>query len=249
MPAGAAVVGVYPSALHVRWQPPAWAPNTRATILAVDDEPTVFWDGCDAAERVEAWKAAVGFRDGDGPDGWGRVNPAGNGTSGVPVRDVILARLGVTPEQTWFTDVVNQYFVKDGDASQRSALRDIYEPFAARAGHLKPAALPSRPAPGALVTLAVAEHGARLRRELTKAAPPVVVSLGEEARQVLARIADRSSGPPTVPLANPASLEDTYGRPGTLTIGGLQLRWYAAVHPGNRTSAWRTLHERRFATH
>lgn len=44
------VLGVYASALHVRWQRPDGAVMVQA--LAVDDEPEVFWDGADAAERI-----------------------------------------------------------------------------------------------------------------------------------------------------------------------------------------------------
>jgi hypothetical protein len=70
------VLGVYPSALHVRWVVPAGAEVVDA--LAVDDEPTVFWDGADAGERIEAWKADVGWS-----DAWGSVGLAGgNGSSG-----------------------------------------------------------------------------------------------------------------------------------------------------------------------
>lgn len=64
------VIGVYPSALHVGWDPPAWARDElgvgRVGSLAVDDEPTVFWDGADAEARVERWRVEVGFHKGDG---------------------------------------------------------------------------------------------------------------------------------------------------------------------------------------
>jgi len=49
---------VYPSALHVRWS----RGDLNVQALAVDVEPTVFWDGADAELRVAAWKGAVGFR-------------------------------------------------------------------------------------------------------------------------------------------------------------------------------------------
>ena len=55
------VLGVYPSALHVRWTLPAWWSGERQVVgaLAVADEPTVFWDGADAHERVADWKASI----------------------------------------------------------------------------------------------------------------------------------------------------------------------------------------------
>lgn len=45
------VLGVYPSALHIRWARPDVKVHVQS--LAVDDEPEVFWDGADAVERVE----------------------------------------------------------------------------------------------------------------------------------------------------------------------------------------------------
>ena len=135
-------------------------------------------------------------------------------------------------EDTWFTDVVNQYFVKGGARSQRSSLRDVYEPFAAIVDELNEAHLPARPSPGALVKLAVRAHASRLCAEVAQARPTIVVTLGEEARQVLARIADVADGPPTVPLTDPTALADVYGRPGTIAFGEQRARWYAAVQIG-----------------
>ena len=65
-PTGLFVLGVYPSALHVHWTPPAWAsglPGVKPIgALAISDEPTVFWDGIDPDpdDLVEAWKQQVG---------------------------------------------------------------------------------------------------------------------------------------------------------------------------------------------
>src|SRR6478736_3504366 len=117
------VLGVYPSALHVRWTPPRWATEQDPEInavgaLAVDDEPEVFWNGNGEATLVERWKNAVGFRDGDQAGAWGTVRPAGNGTSGRPVVDRVLEPLGIDPSAAWFTDAVNTYFVKSGRGSQ-----------------------------------------------------------------------------------------------------------------------------------
>ena len=95
-PAGPAelfVLGVYPSALHVRWRRP-----DAVTIgaLAVDDEPTVFWDGADARQRIDHWGTAVNWC-----DDWGTISPAGgNGSSGRIVVNEVLAPLCVPAQQT-----------------------------------------------------------------------------------------------------------------------------------------------------
>src|SRR5688572_8938490 len=79
-PAKAVVVGVYPSAFHVRWEPPAGTPTKGISSLAVDVEPVVFWGGKERRpdEVLAQWIAAVGFQDGD----HGSVQPGKNGPSG-----------------------------------------------------------------------------------------------------------------------------------------------------------------------
>ena len=245
------VLGVYPSALHVRWVPPQWAQDELGVgpvgALAVDDEPTVLWDGADAEARVERWREAVGFRQGDGRAEFGHVAPAGNGTSGRSVSRRILAPLDATAKDTWFTDVVDRYFAKSGGSrrQQADAIAAEYAPFAIRAKRPK-AHLPPRPSENELVDIAVERHATRLRRELAEAAAPVIVSLGEEARRVLAALADECGGPPTGRLdarrlvgANASH----YGEPGTVRIAGHSMTWHALVHPGQRSTSWRALHD------
>lgn len=54
------ILGAYPSALHVRWRPPGGL-GRMVQALPVADEPTPFWDGADADERVRRWQDDVGF--------------------------------------------------------------------------------------------------------------------------------------------------------------------------------------------
>lgn len=69
---GLFVLGAYPSALHVAWTPPQGS-GRKIKALAVDDEPTPFWDGLDEAERIAAWKEAVSFDS----KRWGEIGPCG----------------------------------------------------------------------------------------------------------------------------------------------------------------------------
>jgi hypothetical protein len=114
------------------------------SALAVDDEPTVFWDGKDAASRIERWQQIVGWT----PQ-WGSVTAAsGNGSSGRHVADHVLKPLGVETGQVYFTDCLPTYFIKTGNNSQTTAIRDRYEPFAVtQRPRLPQADLPSRPSP------------------------------------------------------------------------------------------------------
>ena len=109
--AEAFVLGVYPSALHVRWR----HPECRVAALAVDEEPWPFWDGVDQVERVATWKAVVGW-----DQDWGDAAPAGrvNGSSGVSVRDQVLSPLGLDPTKVWLTDALPFFHVHRGAGTQ-----------------------------------------------------------------------------------------------------------------------------------
>lgn len=251
--AGLFILGVYPSALHVRREPPAWARRdlgiSTVAALAVDDEPSVFWDGADADDRVSEWSDDVGFLEGDEEGRWGRVRPAGNGTSGRSVVEGVLGPLGIEAESTWFSDAVDRFFIKwAGGGRQRqqaNAIAEDYEPFA-RATGPPSASLPLRPAVAELVDLAASEHRERLRKELVNSRSPLVVTLGEEARRVLAVVADEVEGGPTRPLDGKrfAEYPDDYGEAGALCVGDMTARWLALVHPGQRSPRWQQLHGR-----
>jgi hypothetical protein len=144
-------LGVYPSALHIRWS----LPDASATVgaLAVDDEPTVFWDGADAVARIEDWKGEVGWT-----EVWGTVGVAGgNGSSGRHVVDHVLKPLGVSPSSVYFTDCLPTFFVKYGPGSQGERTQAIYQTFAAAQG-LPSADLPPRPSVAELIKRSVAEE-------------------------------------------------------------------------------------------
>lgn len=200
--------------------------------LAVDDEPTVFWDGADTAQRIEQWQQTVGWT----PD-WGTVGAAGgNGSSGRHVVDHVLRPLGVTSEQVYFTDCLPTYFVKPGGAAQAKAVHKLYDPFAAAHNPPLPTAdLPTRPTQSRLVHRAVAEEGPTLLAQLADAAAPTVVTLGQEAADVLATITDTG-----VVRLTP---DEDYGDVRTVTVGERRMRWLPLIHPGNRDPRWRSRHD------
>ncbi|WP_433287704.1 hypothetical protein ACQPZQ_34020 [Pseudonocardia sp. CA-142604] len=200
------------------------------SALAVDDEPTVFWDGNDAAERIAQWQVAVGWR-----DAWGTVGAAaGNGSSGRHVVKHVLEPLRVAPEGVHFTDCLPTYFVKAGPRSQGDRIRSVYGPFAAASG-LPSAELPSRPQETDLVRRAVAEEGDELRRQIVDSGAPRIVTLGQEAADVLAAL----SGAQRLRLTRGGS----YGEPQGVRLGGRRIEWIPLTHPGNRTPAWVVRHE------
>jgi hypothetical protein len=142
------VLGVYPSALHVRWCRSDGA--VQAQSLAVDDEPEVFWDGADASERVARWKNHVGWQ-----PSWSSVTASGHGKSGRGVVRDVLQPLGVEPDGTYFTDCYRRYLVKTGDGSQQAAIERAYTGFAAARG------LPAASVATAAVRARARPHGTR----------------------------------------------------------------------------------------
>lgn len=143
------VLGAYPSALHVRWEPPK--PLAPIKAFAVEIEPHAFWNGADEAERIEAWKRAVGWR-----ETWGRAVPARrlNGSSGVWVDERVLRPLKTARDSAWITDCLHWYCHSEGNARRTE---DTYRPFAKEHG-LPESRLPSHPSEDEIVRQAVDER-------------------------------------------------------------------------------------------
>lgn len=180
------VLGALPSALHIAW----WSPARKLVkALAVNNEPTPFWNGAGEEEHIAAWRRAVGFRVGE----WGEVaaSEAANGAAGRWVDHHVLSILGFTREETCFSTCVDTYFT---DAAGAFAVIDRYEPVARDAG-LPPAHLPLRPRDGGVVELAVASHGERLSKELSVVVPEMVITLGNAALRVLRVVTQTKDGP------------------------------------------------------
>ncbi|WP_285502303.1 hypothetical protein [Actinokineospora sp. NBRC 105648] len=221
------VLGMYPSALHVRWHRPGARP---IAALAVDDEPGRSLSGQHRADRVALWRERVGWR-----REWGTATAAGPGAGpGRLVVTDILEPLGLDPRAAYLTDCVPTYFVKAGER-QDQAIR-AYDEFAATAG-LPASSLRRRPPKPELVHLAIRAEGAELLRQLRESDAPTVVTLGKGAADVFAAL----TGTDRVPFR----LTGDYGTPRLVPLGGRELRWYPLVHPGvHRHVGWRNCHAR-----
>jgi uracil-DNA glycosylase len=226
-PSDAFVLGAYPSAVHVRWAPP---PSTRLrpiAALAVDNEPTVFWDGGDAEDRVEAW------RDQYFDPAWGEVSTARlNGPSGSWLRSNILEPLTDAGAANQFvTDCLTTYRLSTGAATR---LDDTYEALATKSSDLPSADLQPHPSESQIVREALETQAERLRYQIEAARPHVIVTLGNAAARVVASLAG---------AAGPGKLvEDGYGRPSTVSISGVELSWIALVHPAT-PAVWQERHQ------
>ncbi len=151
------VLGVYPSAFHVRWRRPD---ARRVSALAVEPEPYPFWRGEDEAERFAALKARWH------PE-WGTISRAStvNGSSGKVLHDRVVEPLGIAWDSVWLTDALPFFHVHRGAGSQGAAMENVYDPWAVELG-LEKHDLPTRPPVKELVARAVTEERDRLRDEL-----------------------------------------------------------------------------------
>jgi uracil-DNA glycosylase len=231
------VVGVYPSAFHVAWSPPPpvdprpEASRRRALIssFAVDVEPVVFWDGNDPApgDLLNQWKADVGFIENQhGSVAVGRNGPSGAGL----VRDV-LEPMHVDVSTVAFTDVVPWFYIKHGKGSQGDATATRFAPIAEVIG-VHAGSLPTRPTRRQLVGVAASERRREsLRAEIVDIDPELLVTLGQEALDAIAAVADDAAGVQTT------LRPDGYGAVGHVTINGRNLSWLPLVHPGFRRQA------------
>jgi hypothetical protein len=262
------VLGVYPSALHVAWTRPASrdlpARRRRVASMAVDVEPTVFWDGADAAARVEDWAARVGFRAGDTVADHGILRPATNGPSGTTLTDY-FSGLPVGREDSAFADVYPVYLVKrqgvkaspasDGKRSARQqgdAIDEVYDSsFLGLApgpdGPWARSSLPSRLRPDVLPHRAAERFGDWLLQLLRTPGLESIVTLGQEPWTTLDLLDGVVVDAPAESLS--AMRSSGYGVPGSLSLDGREIAWFPLAHPGllrqsdvEKPGSWAAVH-------
>jgi uracil-DNA glycosylase len=218
------ILGAYPSALHVRWQPPR--PYRIVAALAVDNEPEPFWTADDEEQQIERWRDEVGFS-----SAWGSVSRAGrlNGSSGRWLRDNVLVPLGLGRHETWITDCLDTY---RGSDDQHGRLGNTYAPVAEAAG-LPPASLPPHPRhEDAIVNEAAERHQVRLRDELRGAAPEQLITLGRAALRVLLGLVQVEDDEVTPALDVDPDGNGAYGQAVRVRVVGHEATWLCLAHPG-----------------
>lgn len=198
-------------------QPPADSGLRAVQALAVANEPEPFWTGDDQADVIEAWKSAIGWT-----SAWGSAEPAQelNGPSGQWVETQILAPLGYSRSDAWITDCLDTYRTSSGMAA---AIESVYQPFAT-SQDLPAAHLATHPDESAIVREALEGHLARLGSELNEARADLVVTLGNAALRVMARLLDSGQAPKKL------SPED-YGGTIAATFQEQEFEWIPLAHP------------------
>ncbi len=214
------ILGAYPSAFHVSWRPPSTNGLSQIKAIAVDNEPEPFWTGADEADRLATWKNAVAFDHAR----FGDVGLPGflNGSSGRWVEEQILCPLDTSRADTWITDCLDVYCCSD-DLRQR--LADTYN----RVAGLPPWGLPEHPSEDEIVRKALADHTERLRNELTTARPDRIVTLGNAALRVFARLVghtDENNAPRQL-----SADSNVYGKPIATRVDGRPVEWLPLAHP------------------
>jgi hypothetical protein len=264
------LIGVYPSAWHVRWTPPECATHhfTRRGIgaLAVDIEPEVFWDGADDdfTTEVSEWCRAVGFIEGDDPGQHGHIeqkSPPANGSSGAKIRPHYLDPVGVAIGRTAFTDIYPVFMVKHTAASrtqptkrrqQGDAIMEEYDPLAGVMGK-QIFTLPKRLSTRDLPHKAIENFGKKLLVEFVETKPALVISLGEEVWNALRMWPGMRAKHPAVSFRDLKG--PRYGERGEIIGDGHAAQWLPLIHPGllrqsldveagRETGSWEDLHVR-----
>jgi hypothetical protein len=221
------VLGAYPSALHVLWQPD---PGLRIQALPVDNEPTSFWTGDDCLEQVNNWKSTVGWQ-----AEWGHVAAAGkafNGSSGRSVRVDVMEPLGSSLDRAWVTDCLDLYRMSSGVGKR------LGDDVGARLGTIGRSATGLLPHPSEqqIVGEALAHHRKRIAGELEQSGASLLVTLGNAALRVLADLLGLSAIQKLTPD------QSVYGRPVRAQFGGRDVVWYPVCHPGQRKPEYRSAH-------
>jgi len=221
------VLGVYASAVHARWLDADRKLLIRA--LAVASEPTIFWDGTDAAQII----ARITL-----PDGAGTLESADesmNGPSGRALDEHYLEPLGSTRSDAWLCDLVPHTCMNPGQAR---ALEREYTP---RAKKLR---LPRVDLPPVPKAFADAARQDAVLAEFEESRAETLVLLGDEPiRHWLKRFDARWSA-----LRDFGESDGAYGRRHVATIAGRRCEVIPLVHPrqaaglGSHSAIWRARH-------
>jgi uracil-DNA glycosylase len=184
--------------------------------LPIADEPFPFWDGSDADERIDRWRQETGVD----ADAHGTFSAPGrlNGSSGRWLDEHVLAPHGISRDKVWTTDCLDTYRMSNGVETR---LRNTY--VAGRPRYGWPSCdIEPHPIEPSIVQEALRSHRDRLRWELDRCQPELVVTLGNAACRVLHEL----SG------IGPRRLETTnYGQEQKLSIGGHDAVWLPLAHP------------------
>ena len=199
-------------------------PAAAKVALAVDDEPTPFWEGDGELDFIAAWRQGVGFR-----DEWGHIQaaPRFNGPSGQKLRKMLLDPLALDHGDVWVTDCLDLYHASKGNAGRvTDTYQALVEHLADGPASLPEASLLPHPTEAEIVRMAISQHIPRLLAEIQICVPDRIVTLGNAALRVIRHLAGAPEDVPSRLSANAS-----YGQPRQLVVGGRSIELVPLAHP------------------
>jgi uracil-DNA glycosylase len=224
------ILGVYASAVHVKWINPKG--RTLVKALAVASEPYIFWKG-DRADKI--------IKDIQIPKELGHLEPADpmfNGPSGKILDSQYLKPLGLTRDNIWLCDILAFTRINPG---QRKAIDRQYKPM------IKQYKLPKCTIPD----FSEQELDSEARRkailkELESSGAEVLILLGDMPIKYFLNYYTEEK---KLHLANYGLEIGDYGKPNPTTINGNKYQVIPLVHPrqagklGLHDEVWHKLHQ------
>ena len=216
------VLGAYPSALYIKWTPPR--PYKPIAALAVDNEPTPFWDGSDEYLRFRNWMSSISWN-----TSWGLARPAGdlNGSSGRWLNRNLFLPMRWDKSDICISDSLDIYHLSKGAEGRIS---DTYNPFAKAHGLPEANVLP-HPIENQIVEEATLTQLDRIRNELLACRPEFIVTLGNAALRIMNALVEPLAGLSGIPRQLSSRIEE-YGKPYPVNIpGSRQAGLFPLAHP------------------
>lgn len=211
--ADAFVLGVYGSAVHASWQPPA---GRRVTALAVRSEPYPFWDGSGAAGLVAEIQRGL-----PAAAGTLRASQPHNGPCGQILDKAYLQPLGLTRDTAWLADLLPESRMSGGQAKR---VADTYAPLAERLG--LPAA--TVPRDDSRSRYANTDRVEELAEEFWGSGAELLVTLGDAPLREFAHVLKFSGFAALAAFGRSAA---DYGRHHPFTFRGRRFELLPLAHP------------------
>ena len=220
------ILGVYASAVHVKWMNPEG--KTLINALAVASEPEIFWRGNGAGEIINRIKL---------PEQAGKLTVADekfNGPSGRALDSEYLTPLGLSREDSWLCDLVPYSMLNPGQEAALLRNEHIFNEFGLKKPLMRTATKENRKIGEKRVSEIV--------REIRQSKAEYLITLGNEPLINFVKFYN-----PDIKVLNQ---KDPYGTIRDISIDGIPMELLALVHPrqagklGGFSQNWFDIHSK-----
>ena len=205
------VLGVYASPVHANW---VKGDDVIIEALPVANEPRLFWDGNEKEENEIISRIHI-------PEEMGVLKPAGerhNGPTASVLDEHILAPLGVSRDEAWLCDCLNEARLYP---AQYKEIMDKYNPFVFDY-NLNYSTIPKRP-----IVMCDRRRSMEITNEIIESQAELLVLLGDIAIGQFLNKAARVS----YSSLNDYEEQYGYGIPSEAVIGGKYMEVLPLAHP------------------